>query len=114
MFKLAPAVWSKFPWGHVAKKKASSSADCSKEDLAANPEFVAFARNFMSMLDLAIDMLGPDLDFVEGQLQELGIIVSRSMLTQRRMGHAGHQQLKVMYCGGQIAEFLCDHFALLG
>ena len=26
----------------------------------------------MSMLDLAIDMLGPDLDFVEGQLQELG------------------------------------------
>jgi len=65
MFDFAPAVWSAFPWGRGIK---------SGSDLKENKEFVAFARRFMGMLDMAIDMLGPDMDMVEEELQRLGIV----------------------------------------
>lgn len=64
MFDFAPAVWKAFPWGHGFK---------AGDDLTTNPDFVVFARNFVGMLDLAIDMLGPDMDLVEEQLQHLGV-----------------------------------------
>lgn len=64
MFEFAPAVWKAFPWGHGFK---------AGDDLTTNPDFVVFARNFVGMLDLAIDMLGPDMDLVEEQLQHLGV-----------------------------------------
>ena len=63
MFKFAPNVWKQFPWG------ADGTSD---EDLLKNDKFIVFAGQFMGMLDMAIDMLGPDLDLVESQLQKLG------------------------------------------
>lgn len=38
-----------------------------------NKKFVIFASRFVAMLDMAIDMLGPDMDMVEEQLQRLGV-----------------------------------------
>ncbi len=64
MMEIAPDAWSVFPW--------SEGIRCG-DDLSANKHFVVFAGNFVSMLDMAIDMLGPDLEMVEGQLQKLGI-----------------------------------------
>lgn len=64
MFKIAPDVWDHFPFG---------KAMIAGEDLSENAEVVAHARHFLSMLDMAIDMLGPDLDLVEEQLQSLGV-----------------------------------------
>lgn len=61
---IAPAVWRQFPWGKGVKPG---------EDLVENKLFLVFARQFVGMLDMAIDMLGPDLEMVEGQLQLLGI-----------------------------------------
>ena len=64
MLKIAPTAWSVFPWSQGLDEGV---------DLAENKRFVSFAKKFVSMLDLAIDMLGPDLEMVEGQLQQLGI-----------------------------------------
>lgn len=64
MFAIAPTVWSQFQFGKEMKQG---------EDLALNKNFVLFAKQFVGMLDMAIDMLGPDLEMVESQLQLLGI-----------------------------------------
>ena len=64
MFDFAPAVWRSFPWGHGIQEG---------QDFTENKEFAIFARNFVGMLDMAIDMLGPDMDLVEEQLQVLGV-----------------------------------------
>lgn len=63
MFQIAPDAWSVFPWGRDIRPG---------ENLAENRQFVCFAANFVSMLDMAIDMLGPDLEEVEEQLAALG------------------------------------------
>lgn len=63
MFQIAPDAWTVFPWGRDIKRG---------ENLGDNKEFVSFASSFISMLDMAIDMLGPDLEEVEEQLGSLG------------------------------------------
>ena len=63
MFQIAPDAWSVFPWGRDIRPG---------EDLKENRQFVSFAASFVSMLDMAIDMLGPDLEEVEEQLGSLG------------------------------------------
>jgi hemoglobin-like flavoprotein len=71
-----------FPWG---------KGDCEEEDFFGNPKFLMFARNFVQMLDLAVEILGPDLEVVEDQLQSLGASHSRYGVTARHfklMGHA--------------------------
>ena len=64
MFDFAPAVWCSFPWGHGIE---------DGQGFSENREFTMFSRKFVGMLDMAIDMLGPDMDIVEEQLQELGV-----------------------------------------
>lgn len=64
MYEIAPTAWGVFPWGN---------GDTHKDDFFKDPKFLKFARNFIGMLDMAIDMLGPDLDLVEEQLQHLGV-----------------------------------------
>lgn len=64
MIEIAPDAWSVFPWSKGIGRGVN---------LAENKRFVIFAKRFVSMLDMAIDMLGPDLEMVEGQLQQLGI-----------------------------------------
>ena len=63
MMEIAPDAWSVFPWSKGLEPGV---------DLSENKRFLIFAKNFVSMLDMAIDMLGPDLEMVEGQLQQLG------------------------------------------
>jgi len=65
MFKLAPGAWTVFPWG---------KGNVSEEELFQNKEFLAFAKRFTEMLDMAIDMLGPDLELVEEQLTQIGVM----------------------------------------
>ena len=60
MFELAPEKCDVFPW----KKE-----DFERKD----PKFLAFAKKFVRMLDIAIDMLGPDMDIVEEQMYDLGV-----------------------------------------
>lgn len=51
--------WRIFPW--------------SPEDVKnKNPKFVRFAKNFVRMLDMAIHLLGPDMEIVEEQMYDLG------------------------------------------
>jgi len=64
MFEIAPAVWTQFAWGEPLQPG---------EKLSENTTFVMFAKRFVGMLDMAIGMLGPDLEAVEGQLQHLGV-----------------------------------------
>eukprot|EP00934_Nitzschia_sp_Nitz4_P001535 Nitzschia sp. Nitz4//scaffold1_size375055//211036//211796//NITZ4_000284-RA/size375055-augustus-gene-0.718-mRNA-1//-1//CDS//3329541069//1535//frame0 len=64
MFEISHDVWRHFPFGKSVRPGS---------ELADNEEFVAHATNFMAMLDMAIDMLGPDLDLAEEQLQSLGV-----------------------------------------
>ncbi len=64
MFQIAPTVWSHFAFGKGVEEG---------EDLTHNEHFIVFAKQFVGMLDMAIDMLGPDLEMVEEQLQQLGI-----------------------------------------
>ncbi|CAB9528889.1 Neuroglobin [Seminavis robusta] len=68
MFEVAPDAWTVFPWGRGNK---------NDEDMFKNPEFLKFARRFTEMLDMAIDMLGPDMELVEEQLTDIGIMHSR-------------------------------------
>lgn len=63
MFELAPDAWTVFPWG-----KGMMS-----EEISQNEQFLKFAANFVGMLDMAIDMLGPDMELVEEQLFHLGV-----------------------------------------
>ena len=65
MFEVAPDVWKSFPWGHGVAKGEDMSIK--------NEQFVVFATRFVAMLDMAVDMLGPDLDMAEMQLQQLGV-----------------------------------------
>lgn len=59
MFELEPDEWGMLPF--------------SKEDFEAKDEKVlAHARLFVKMLDLAVHMLGPDLEIVEEQMMDLG------------------------------------------
>ncbi|CAB9517765.1 Involved in oxygen transport in the brain. Hexacoordinate globin [Seminavis robusta] len=59
MFQIAPEDWSLFPW--------------TREDFKQkNPKFLAFAAKFVRMLDLAVHMLGPDMEVVEEQMYDLG------------------------------------------
>ncbi|CAB9522579.1 Involved in oxygen transport in the brain. Hexacoordinate globin [Seminavis robusta] len=94
MFEFAPAVWGNFPWGRGVKEGESPMQ---------NKEFIPFAMRFVDMFDLAIDMLGPDVDWVEEQLQHLGAkhtsyglmpkhytLMGRSLLDtlEEKLGHA--------------------------
>jgi len=60
MFMLAPdEEWGMFTW--------------NREDFQNKDEkFMTFAKKFVRMLDMAIDMLGPDMEIVEEQMYELG------------------------------------------
>ncbi|CAB9517767.1 bacterial hemoglobin [Seminavis robusta] len=59
MFESAPDAWGIFRW--------------RKEDFAKkDPQCVAFAKKFVRMLDLAVHMLGPEMDIVEQQMYDLG------------------------------------------
>jgi hypothetical protein len=48
MFDIAPNAWSMFPWG---------KGDYHKDEFFTDPQFQKFAKNFVSMLDLAIGMI---------------------------------------------------------
>lgn len=63
MFERAPDVWHQFDWGQGVEPG---------QNLRNNKAFVAFAGHFVSMLDMAIEMLGPELELVENQLRMLG------------------------------------------
>ena len=65
MFEVAPDAWKVFPWGQGNTKD---------KELFKSPQFVKFAIRFTSMLDMAIDMLGPDMEMVELELTEIGIM----------------------------------------
>ena len=65
MFEIAPDAWGVFPWG---------KANTHDDDTFKSPAFLRFARRFVEMLDMAIDMLGPDMDLVEEQLTDIGIM----------------------------------------
>jgi hemoglobin-like flavoprotein len=59
MYEIAPDAWGLFPW---------TAEEMAKKD----EKFVTFAKKFVRMLDMAVDMLGPDLEVVEEQLYDLG------------------------------------------
>ncbi|CAB9522581.1 Involved in oxygen transport in the brain. Hexacoordinate globin [Seminavis robusta] len=63
MFEAAPDMWVHFPWG----------LEGHNHHLLESPHLAAVARQFTKMLDRAIEMLGPDLQLVENQLQWLGV-----------------------------------------
>ena len=65
MFEVAPDAWTVFPWG---------KGDTKDHEMFKNPQFLRFARRFTEMLDMAIDMLGPDMELVEEQLTSIGIM----------------------------------------
>jgi hemoglobin-like flavoprotein len=60
MFEVAPEEWGTiFPW--------------KREDFQQkSPRFLNFAKKFVRMLDLAVHMLGPDMEIVEEAMFELG------------------------------------------
>lgn len=64
MFELAPEQWDLFPF----TKKDFETKDA---------KFMAFAKRFARMLDLAVQLLGPDMEVVEEQLGEIGLVHDR-------------------------------------
>ena len=84
MYEIAPDAWGIFPW---------SSEEMSNKD----EKFISFAKKFVRMLDVAVDMLGPDMDVVESQLYDLGTFHKRYGVTPKHyelMGQALVQTLK--------------------
>ena len=60
MFEIAPDEWKTFAF--------------TQEDVEKKTEkFVVFARRFVRMSDMAVDMLGPDMDILSEQLADLGV-----------------------------------------
>jgi len=78
MFELAPDEWNVFSWG--------------PEDFQnKTPVFLEYSKTFVRMLDMAIDMLGPDMEIVEDELYQLGTMHKRYGVTPRKfelMGQA--------------------------
>ena len=54
MFEIDPEAWSIFPW-------------TPKQFQEKDPVFLKFANKFVRMLELSVDLLGPDMDIVEEQ-----------------------------------------------
>ncbi|CAB9507230.1 Globin [Seminavis robusta] len=84
MYEIAPDAWGIFPW---------SAEDMNNKD----EKFLQFAKKFVRMLDVAVDMLGPDMDVVEGQLYDLGSFHKRYGVTPKHydlMGKSLVQTLK--------------------
>ena len=60
MFEVSPDEWEGvLPWKQQDFKNKS-------------PRFLAFAKKFVRMLDLAVHILGPDMEIAEEQMFELG------------------------------------------
>lgn len=76
MFDVAPDDCSIFPWTkeHFQKK---------------DPKFLAFATKFIRMIDMAVDMLGPDMDIVEEQMYGLGVAHKRYGVTPKHFDIMG-------------------------
>jgi len=61
MFEIAPDAWSCYSF--------------NKKDVEEKSEKVlVFAARFVRMLDMAVEMLGPDMDIVAEQLAEIGAL----------------------------------------
>ena len=76
MYDIAPDQWGIFPW--------------TPEDVANKDEkFMTFAKKFTKMLDQAVDMLGPDMDVVEGQLYDSGVMHKRFGVTPKHFEMMG-------------------------
>lgn len=77
MFEIAPEQWSDvFQW---------SKKDFEEKDEKA----MTFIKKFVKMLDMAIDMLGPDMEIVEDQLYELGTFHQRYGVTPKHFEMMG-------------------------
>ena len=78
MYEIAPDAWAPFSF--------------TAEDVEnKNEKFIVFAKRFVRMLDLAVHMLGPDMDIVAEQLMDLGPTHQRYGVTQKHydlMGQA--------------------------
>lgn len=64
-------------------------------------KFVAFAIRFVRMLDMSIDLLGPDMDILDEQLSDLGVAHKHFGVSQRHydlMGKALIYGLGVILC----------------
>jgi len=78
MYEIAPDQWGIFPW---------TPKDVEEKDA----KFMDFAKKFIRMLDMAVDMLGPDMDVVESQLYDSGVMHKRFGVTPvhfEKMGEA--------------------------
>ena len=76
MYEAAPDAWEIFPW--------------TKEEMEnKDAKFMAFAKKFVRMLDMAVDMLGPDMEVVEEQLYELGSSHKRYGVTPKHFDLMG-------------------------
>jgi hemoglobin-like flavoprotein len=86
MFEIAPDKWELFPW--------------KREDFEnKNEKFIVFTKKFVRMLDMAVHMLGPDMDIVEEQMYDLGSSHERYGVTPEHfdlMGQALIHTLKMV------------------
>ncbi|CAB9496311.1 shock protein 75 kDa, mitochondrial [Seminavis robusta] len=64
IFRILPGAWKLFPFG-----KGFEQID---DAMFTSPEFQKHAKNVVSMLDTAVQFLGPDLQVLEEQLVSLG------------------------------------------
>jgi len=77
LFEVAPdGGWEIMPW---------TKADFDAKDA----KFLKFAKSFVRMLDMAIDMLGPDLEIVEEQMYELGVSHGKYGVLPMHFEHMG-------------------------
>ncbi|CAB9507241.1 expressed unknown protein [Seminavis robusta] len=87
MYDIAPDAWTPF---------AFTADDVEQK----NEKFMVFAKRFVRMLDLAVHMLGPDMDIVAEEMMDLGPAHARYGVTARHfelMGQAlGHTLEKVL------------------
>jgi len=64
MFEIAPDEWNVFEF--------------SAEDVEnKSDKFLSFAKKYFRMLDMAVHLLGPDMEIVQEQMQELGVTHQR-------------------------------------
>lgn len=88
MFEIAPDAWDLvFPFAGDRQ---------SKEQMKENDHFRRFATRFTEMLDMAIEMLGPDLDLVEEQMKAIGVMHTSLKVMPRHYTLLGAALMEVL------------------
>ena len=94
MYEIAPDEWCTFSFTH-------------KDVENKTEKFVAFAIRFVRMLDMSIDLLGPDMDIMAEQLSDLGVAHKHFGVSQRHydlMGKALIYGLGVILCKNTFTD----------